>query len=428
MGTLILCLNISLWLITLVIYLKKRKFYDSGAFIISSFLLYSIASLLLYLDKSVRGSIYTSKEITLLPLVYLFLMILLTTWPVLKYNQKKINSISSVGTFTIDWVSYIFIASVLIQIPEIIIHTKSGITQIMATSAGGLDIYNEIMDNSKTISKGITSIPTIFINLFSEIAILIGFYNIAKKRKKKLTIFIFIALFILPFYHISRAQRGPAVSILLTIFASYFLFNTFYSEKFKKNALIFTTCIIAILTIPFIALTSSRFDRGNSTAVSSVVSYIGQENLNFDIYAFDNNGLRHGDRVIPLFKQMAGCENVPENFWERRLKYPFLKINDEVFIGYVGDFLLDFGPLISTIIFIIFTTYFLKKSKPKNGIATLRNYLVLQFLIVLSIQGGMKLFPFADKAGLKIIAFILTYIFIGIESYLITMQNKKELI
>lgn len=420
LGSFFISIYVTLWLVTFIVYYNKRHFIDTGGFIIITFVIYSIASLILSFDHENRGSVFAKHEITFFPLLYLYCMIMISMLPVFRYNQRKIKRLITEGQFTIDAITWIYILAALIQIPMDLIHAKEGLTTILLSSSGGLDIYHDVMEESKIESSGITSIPSIIVNALSEIQILIAFYNIAKRQRQKTTIILFIIFALLPFTHIARAQRGPAVSIVLTIIATYFLFNKFYPDSFKKNIKRIAFLLVILLGIPFIALTHSRFDRSDGGVESSIISYLGQENLNFDIYAFDNNGLRNGDRVVPLFKQMLGYEKVPHNFWERRQKYPKLKINDEVFIGYVGDFVLDFGPIASALIFIIFTSFFLTKTKIKNNQFYFKQLLIIQFLSVLSVQGGMKLYPFADNASLKIIAFILIYIFISLEKSYIT--------
>ena len=145
--------------------------------------------------------------------------------------------------------------------------------------------------------------------------------------------------------------------------------------------------------------------------MGSVFFYFGQQNLFFNNFAFDNNGLRYGDRVFPVFKKFLGFENVPLDFWTRRIKYQNLYINDEVFIGYVGDFMLDFGPIITIIIFILFSWYVYHKIKVTNGVVYLHNMLPLLFTLHVCAYGGLFLFPFADTDNYTIIMYILVYYF-----------------
>ena len=160
-----------------------------------------------------------------------------------------------------------------------------------------------------------------------------------------------------------------------------------------------------------VAVTISRFEREEGGAGASTFYYIGQQNLYFNSYALDDGGIRYGDRTFPVFKRMLGFDNVPQNYTQRRAKYPNLKINDEVFSSFVGDFVIDFGPIIAVIIFLIFFLYSKEHTKPQSGILPFHRLLLLHFIMCICMQGGLKLYPYSDLGGnLKLIMFIMCYI------------------
>jgi hypothetical protein len=167
---------------------------------------------------------------------------------------------------------------------------------------------------------------------------------------------------------------------------------------------------LVISLTPIVLLTNSRFGDSLDGAGASVYFYVGQQNLFFNNYAFDNGGIRYGDRTFPLFKRMVGIENVPNNFWERRVKYPNLKINDEFFINFVGDFVLDFGPIIASIIFLIVFFSIGKLVEVKGSNILFHQLILIHFTLTLCVQGGIKLYPFSDVGGnLQLIFYVLMY-------------------
>lgn len=410
-------LYLGAWLVTFIYFFRKKGMMDSGNILILSFSIYALFSILLLNDTG-RGREFVGKTLTLLPLIYLYITVMISISPVLAYNQKDIKHIKRIGFFTIDSISWIFLFAAAIQIPANFIHIREGLATIMMDASGGLDIYRETMVQSRhSLGDGaISNLPSIIVNVLTEIVILIVFFNFALGRKKKFNYVLLALICILPFSHLANSQRGPAVSIVLTILVTYFALNRFYPDNIIKYARVSGIVLILLLSMPFIAISHSRFDRGEGGLESSIISYLGQENVNFDIYAFDNNGLRYGDRTFPLFKRMMGFEDVPNSFWERRIKYQHLRINDEVFIGYVGDLCLDFGPIATFLILLLLSLFIRRGSKIYDGKISFDKLLLLQFVMVLGIQGGMKLFPFADGAGLKIISYILTYSCFKIET------------
>ena len=125
--------------------------------------------------------------------------------------------------------------------------------------------------------------------------------------------------------------------------------------------------------------------------------------------SLDDNGIRYGDRTIPLFKRIVGFDNVPRNFFERRAKYPNLYLNDESFSTYVGDFAIDYGPALGLIIIIIISLTVYNKSKIRGDTIYLHQLLILHILLYMCTIGGLKLFPFADAAGLQVIVYAIIY-------------------
>jgi len=405
----ILIFNIIGWAITLYVFYKKRKSVDSAVFLISTFVLYAVCSLLTY---NFEYSSFHGKELSIWPLFYLYIILLYTLSPVLRFNVKKVREFPHPPYGILDLMSWIFVICMIIKLPSEITHLQSGLTAIMADQ--GSDVYSEGMAHSRTSggAYSLTSLPSIYVNITMEVMFLIAFYNLLKKRQIKLTITLFICFAIMPLGSIANGQRGGTFDVLIMILGTYFLFAPILESKIRGIVNKIGILVIFLLLIPIVALTNSRFGDREGSSEQSVYSYMGQQNLNFDIYAFDNNGLRNGDRVFPLFKKMLGFENVPNDFWERRKKYPHLKINDEVFIGYVGDFLLDFGPVVSTLLFILFTSIFLKLTKVKDKRCPFYKLLGIQFVLTLGLQGGLKLYPFADTFALKIFIFGLLYIYL----------------
>ncbi len=158
-----------------------------------------------------------------------------------------------------------------------------------------------------------------------------------------------------------------------------------------------------------VLITVGRFGTDNIDPLESIYYYAGIENINFNNYALDDNGIRYGDRTIPLFKRILGFDNVPRNFFERRAKYPNLYLNDESFSTYVGDFAIDYGPVLGLIIIIIISLTVYNKSKIRGDTICLHQLLILHILLYMCTIGGLKLFPFADAAGLQVIVYAIIY-------------------
>jgi oligosaccharide repeat unit polymerase len=408
----LLLLNIITWIITFAIYQNKKSYFDAGSVIILSFIVYSCLSFFLFYD-SFWGPEFS--QLHLFPFIYLYLMIMIAAWPVLKFNQLKIIGIQKPSDILFNTISIILIISTLIGMQMTLPKVFDGLMKILFDSTAGLDIYKDTMDLSEASNIGdgkISNLPSIISGLLADIGTLMFFYYLTlEKRNKLITIGLLISTLYPILDQIAISQRGPVIDRLFTIIISYFALRNFIPRSINNVIRITGITLVISIIIPLAAITTSRFGTPESSGtMSSVLFYSGQSNLFFNNYGLDNGGIRYGDRTFPMFKRMLGFDNVPHNFFERRAKYNNLKINDEVFIGFVGDFTLDFGPYIPPILFTLFTFFILRTTRIRNNKILFHQLILLHFVMCICIQGGMKLFSFSDMSNLRIITIFLAYI------------------
>ena len=333
--------------------------------------------------------------------------------PVTQYCSHKETILANTNKRVLSVFLLVWVLCSLFAMIQSFPNMREGIFRILTDAAAGQDIYDDTMADASDIGNGtsIGNLPIVFSNVFADVGTLFCFYYIVKYKPNKFYAILMMVAMIAPFFQaISVSQRGPALDRLYSIAITYMLLRPYYSEKVKKIARLGAILIGAFLVVAMFAITMSRFGReSEEKAGESVYAYVGMENLNFNLYAFDNNGLRYGDRTAPIFKRMLGFRNVPTNFMQRRAKYPHLKIDDGLFIGFVGDFCLDYGPFLSVLLFLLFSALFCMKTIPRKKTIQLHQLVLIQFAACVCMCGGMKLFSFADLGNLKIIAVLLTY-------------------
>ena len=410
MDSLLIGIYIVLWVVTLYVYQRKRKTFDAGSFILVLYLLTAIASYLLYGDEFYGSSF---RGLSLFTFLLLFVLLFMGAYPVLKYDGRKKNLVTpNKGLIVI--ISLVFIVSSLMSVSSTLQNFRQGIVLMLTTDEGGAELYREAMEGNENMGHGgLSNIFSVLITALTNISALFLFYLIKYYRDNKLLVWSMAFSFVLLFMrYISMGTRGAVVEFLLLLIVSYMLMKPYYSDKITSAVNKILVVFAILVSIPIIAISVSRFSNqtGTSGVGSSTLYYGGQGNLYFNKYALDNNGIRYGDRVIPLFKRMAFISNVPHNFWERRAKYPRLKINDEVFVTFAGDFLLDFGPLFGSFIIIFFSLLFLQITRARGNLIGFHKLIILHMIAIICSQGAIKLFPLSDVGGnLQIIVYILSY-------------------
>ena len=288
-----LILYIITWLVTIIVYQKKKKNFDAGSVILISFLIYSIASLILY-----NSNLWSFDEIHIFPFVYMYALIMISLYPILKYNDKTIQEIQKPSPFFLNSVSLIVIVFSLIQSPKIIKEFSDIIIQLITNENVGQELYDNAMFDSYSSGSGISNFWAIITLAFSNIGILLFFYHLTLKKYNKLILSgLFFSCLLLLLAYITLGQRGLIMEFIFSIIITYFALKKFIQPKFKRYIRVGTVMLFFIVTIPTVALTVSRFsERDGNEAVfggveSSLYFYLGQSNLYFNNYALDNGGL-----------------------------------------------------------------------------------------------------------------------------------------
>lgn len=416
MESIYIIIYIVLWLVTLLFHYLKTRVIDAGFILILSYLIYAISSYALYSDESFNR-LY--EGLTLLPFLLLFFLLFITAKPIFNFCNCHIDRIQHPSMKIINFFCWMYIIMSFISLPGIL--SKMNLMTVIM-SAQGADLYAENVSDSvytaSSMGNGLSSIISLYTNFFSRISVLFLFYHLTRPQiNKKIVIGLIISVIIYILSFLLTGQRGGTFKMITTCIITYFALRKFIMPSVNKIILKFSIVALIMICVPYYFLTISRFSDITDGVLSAIYSYTGQGNLNFNIYALDNNGIRYGDRIVPLFKRMLGFENVPSNFWERRWKYPNLRINDESFITYVGDFVLDFGPIVATIVLCGISFYIYRKTKVKNGQIYFHQLILLHFLMCLCMEGGMSLYSFSDSSNVVILVYVFMYIVFKLDCF-----------
>lgn len=422
---------IVLWVITLIWYQRKNKNFDAGSFIIVMYIIYAVFSIMTINDDSIP-QLTNYEPLTLFPYLYLYVMMMIALTPAIYHHTNSTDSIEYPQSNILRIIATIIIVVAILNLPGIVSDFRNGLMSIFTDAEAGKKAYMEQIDNASNVGGAIRNIPAILFNSFSDIGIFLLFYFMTMNKKNhKITYGLLFANVINLIMPVMRGQRSGVALAFLTIICGYFLFKQYLSKRLNKVIKKIGIVFIAIITLPVAAITISRFGSEKAGVATFINWYIGQGNIYFNNHALDDNGLRYGDRTLNLFKRLVDSKT-SMNYVERREIYSKLKINDEVFSTFVGDFTIDFGPFFAVIIFIVFNffvIYSFQKNKTNNNKIKLHQLLLLYFTVCISAQGGMYLFSFSDTRNLNIIVLALLYYYLKyhealLEKFPLKKQNK----
>ena len=406
-----------LWLIVFYIVKHRNRYFGASAFLILLNIVCSVSSILLY-NYSVMSYKYQYGIMTMVPFVYLFVSELLVMSPLLRYNEKNIAKIQGPNAVVLIVFSYILIIASIIQFPFVVSNLQNGLSMILLDDSGGAELYAEIHDSFNNSRFGILErITSIIMNTCGDIGILVFLYllsvGINDKFIKYGYMFSITLSLLLP---LSKGLRTGATMEILTFAIAYITMRKFLPVKLSKQLKRIGLIGLVIVSLFFTLISVSRFgDREGGTS-AYFLSYVGQGNIHFNEHGLDANGIRNGDRTMNTFKQLLGFENVPSGIMETRDRYALMRIGDEYFTTYIGDFTLDFGPVTAFLIFALFAIVVNISVKFRGKTIHFHDLLLLYFVMCICVQGSFYLFNYSYKGNYTIIMFLTMYILFKISN------------
>jgi oligosaccharide repeat unit polymerase len=402
-----------LWVVTFILYHRKNRNLDGGSVIIGSYFCYAFFSILTLNNPITLWDYYDYHHLTVFPFIYLFVMLIIALSPAIRYHNNPAVQIEAPSSFILYALSAIIILSALLLFPNVIANLGDGLVKLLTDTDAGKDAYEEQLQNAADSGSGIGNIPAIIFNALSEIAIFLFFYFLTLKRKNVWLVGgLGFAIFVAVLQPIMAGQRSLVIYTVLTVILGFFFFKQFFSDILKKIMRYVGVVALAMTMVPVIAITVSRFSQYRQSTVTDYVNwYIGQGNIYFNNYALDDNGIRYGDRTLNLVKRVISS-NASDNFVERRDTFSNLYVNDDIFTTFVGDFAIDYGPVLAFLIFVVFNAWVLFRTRVQDGKIKIQQAILLYFTMCVCLQGGMTLFTFADTANLKMFCMFALYFYL----------------
>lgn len=419
------CGYLLMWVATLAWYHSTVRKADGGTAVILFYILYAVCSIF-----SINDTLFsmTYQPLTLPPYLYLYGMTLLSFTPLFyHHNHNLAYSIAPVETKVLTLTALVIVGCTVLMIPSTLSNMSSGLVKLFLDADAGKDAYTEKALEASDTGSTIHNLTSIIFNALSDIAIFLCFYFMTMGRKKALLVFALFASVVMSLLtSVAEGARGNIVMGLCTIICCYFFFRPYLSQRINKVFQWAGAVCAVLIMLPVVAVTLSRFgDRKEAGVGSFITWYVGQGSLYFNNYALDAGGTRDGERTMNLFLRLVK-DDVPANYVECRYKHPSLKINDHLFTTFVGDFVIDFGPLATVVIFIICALVALSQIRARDGTIKVHQLLLLYFTLCIHAQGGMCLFAFSFTGNLRIMAFGALYAYLRGHEYLLDKFPKQQ--
>lgn len=338
----IVSINFLLYFVTLFSYIRKKRNIDVYVILLSA---YTLTSLLCAIYFVSGQKDYT--QVSIIGFIYLFICVLLLLSPFRNFKLNIGNISTNVNNPIIKTLVYIYIVTGLVSIyytlPDTIDLYRSGewglLRQALYEDEESVVLYHSAFER---LAKNLHS-------YLNPLGVVMCFYYLSKwETNKFLTVILFVSWLFNAFLGATLvASRGLIVTLLLQFIMLFFLFKDSISKGVKK--LLSVTMII--LSIPvvlyMIAVSVSRF--GEDDAGNSVFAYLGHSMLNFNQNVLGTMHDYAGGRYF--FSYFISLFGGNPEIDLQALGYK----GSTGFYTIVGDYYLDFGPIGTIIIFLLFT-------------------------------------------------------------------------
>ena len=357
----------------------------------------------------------TNHSYSFFALLYLYVCILISYRPLSIIGNREI-SVAPPKKASLDYLLFFIVISSVIRFPEIISNFSNVINGFLLDSSLFYDTYNTSMESYKEVqTKSSYNWYNIILSMFDTyIPFLLMYYLTLANKKKWIIGGLIIGLIMAPMYGLIHAQRGALVNSILSCIIAYSLFKDTFPSRVNKIIKIIGSSFIIGVVLLLSMITISRFNQSfmeEGNVQRSVYIYTGQSMVNFGEYGFDTGGIRYGDRTVPLLKRLF-ISNGAYDYAHRMVKYHYLKLTEGLFSTYVGDFVVDYGPLLAFIIILLMSIVFYRMIYTRARNIPLYKLLAAYILAYIMIC-GWNLYPFADFGGNRslLVGFVLFFYF-----------------
>lgn len=414
----LLSLNATLYLFA-ILYCIRSKI---NMIVMSILALYGISAL---------GSVFLFNNIffdegkgiiSFYPLLYLFLMLMLMLRPLAVIDTRKIKGISHPDEKTIEiFIIMIFVFALPRSIETFVnFHDVIGGLMADATSA---DLAEAESIYDKTSGGGLNVLSILGGCSFGLSSLFFMYYLTRQNKKKKYIVMLALVSIASVFDGSVKGNRGPLVFYSLEMGLLYLFFRPYYSHKI--NTLFKTVGGIFLIGVGsfFYLLSMHKHGLLKEDVISyKFLLYFSENFIIFDSYGLDANGIRYGTRTATIFTKFL-FPGSPSTYVERTAYFKDMKLNESRFSTFVGDFTLDYGPIIAALIFVIFSNFFTKKLRI-SGMLPFNRIIILYFLICV-FSAGLFLHPYCNLGGnLQILVYIFVYKYFSTKKYINGKSNS----
>lgn len=422
MDKLILFLNAGLWAVALYYWKRRKNWSNVGIIVMILYFFMSLASCHLFVNPETKD--FYEENIYVAPLLYLFVIIISLIYPLLKIDYDKIVELKLPSLKLINPICIFIIICAVYQLATGLQDVKQGLTLMLIDSSNALDAYIDTTEanmSRKALSGSVNIIGFLVTTGMSFSMLFFFLYILYPNKNKKIVVGLIIAVMANPIMSVASGSREKVITTLVLFCFMCFLLNPLMDSKIRKVISVLSLTSFGLFGLFFVIISFARARGNMENLFLGFESYFGMSYIVFDQRCFFAEGTREGNWVSPLLNVLLGGKTYSQE--ALRDKYASLGVDNGIFYTFVGDFVLDYGPILAFLFLICFSLYCKKiyKSSFWSG-----GHIVLCF-ILLKLLTGFYLHQFTGIGGnLLIIELIIFYkLFSTYKNRIVTFETIK---
>lgn len=355
-------------------------------------------------------SMHVSKQ-TLFPCFYLFALLFLCIYPLIKIKRIDTIVINNWGALKV-----IICICIIFQLVFIIVDLPA-VYNVLSSNSQLADLrqaaYGREGEKSLSIVTKIafTNRMSLLYTGMRPLATGLSVFLLFCSRGKNLLFKMFAVTTFLENIQtiIVTVGRGQMIITLMIYALSFFLIWGHLKNNVKRKVFFYAIPILIIGIVFFWAITISRF---GDDAIFYMYKYLGESMNNFNGILFNKiRGNTEGQAYFSYVYRYIGGE---DTFATAQGKYMLIEkitgVTPFIFYTYIGGLIIEFGKIIPIIV-VLFINRFSSKLKQKN-ILTLDRAMLYVFFIYFYIYGLFS-FPIQNFTGFIIIYLFMFYSLFG---------------
>lgn len=427
----ILFLNFLLYMFVLIFYFRKKKRIDLGFVCLFMFMLSSLGSVVYYSFDMVP--LYY-PNISVLPLLYLFVLTMLCFYPILSIDNESIRHFNCWGYDNI-----LKVIAIIFSVCSIPVFCNLLINMGTLSFAGNVlnSMYESNEDNANTVfASWARPFFSIIRRFYDLIVLLLCYFLVSKDKKHSILILSGLVLSVLSFflYAFQSGSRGGIVMYLIVAIGYFVIFYGMFSNTIKRKIKVIGFTIISILVLGLSAISISRFTSGVTSSSDMLISqwisqYLGEGMIRFTDVLWPIDEQLNGDKNFSYIKSIVGFDGIEDNESANLAYEGRIGISTSVFYTFIGSFYLDFnvfGTIVICLFIFLFLRFVCNKIKRRKEIGFIEVIIIVKFFKLFATGFTSNVFAVTSIQQDEFIFWLLVFVIYLI--HLFEYKNRRTII